>query len=459
MKRSIYYSNFKYNPIDPASNKDSLEIDDLYNVSVSNNAIASAISEEEILENFFNETEIVTIKTNNTELLKTIYEYIPYQFYNDVNQIYKTRLFVITNDNKLYELNLTTYTFELLYTFTVKPRIIFSNDLFYIFDSQNKCVTIDNNQVISIENLPNITSFVYDENNIYFSDETLPFHLFINNKCELKDLSSNLNIFSHIKTSIEDGEIYKIVNLKGKIYIITQYSILKYDSDNSMLYKQNNIETEIFRNSIKQIDDYILFYTLDGLYAFDGNDLKKLFANYLHFNKNANFIYFNQNIYVFSDNYPNFIFKYDLTNNYFLPLNFGQISNLYKVKSHSNYNLCVSIIDNNEFKNYSLFNKNISKINQYVKFKPTNFGSTSIKRIKNIHINSEGDFNIEITSNQSQIVLKISDLTTYDNLSLYGNYFTFNITSDSEFKLKSIMIDYEEIGEWNVFFWYKKTTK
>lgn len=447
MKKNIIFSNFKYNPIDPTSSKLSLEIDNLYNVDISNNIIISEISQKEVLDNLFNETDTIAIKANNTEILKTIYEYIPYQFFDDVNKIYKTRLFVITNDKKLYELNLSTYTFEFLYAFTVNPRIKFSNDLIYIFDYQNKCVTIDNNQVISIETLPNILSFVCDENHIYFSDESLPYHFFINNKCEIKDLNSNLNIYSYKKTSIEDGEIYKIINLKGKIFIVTQYSILRFDNDNGLLYKQNNIETEIFKNSITQIDDYILFYSLDGLYVFDGNDLKKLFSNYLHFNKNANFICFNQNMYVFSNNYPDFIYKYNLTNNCFLPLYLGQIIKPYKIKSHSNYNLCISVLDNNEIKNYSLFNENANYLKQYVSFKPTNFGSTSVKQIKNIHIDSEGCLSLEIKSNQSQMVLQVNNLATFDNLSLFGNYFTFNITSYTKFKLKSIMIDYEEIGE------------
>ena len=48
---------------------------------------------------------------------------------------------------------------------------------------------------------------------------------------DLRNISLNIEQYEQLKTNVSDGEVLKIVCIKNKIFIITRYSIYKYDEE------------------------------------------------------------------------------------------------------------------------------------------------------------------------------------------------------------------------------------
>lgn len=444
----ISFSNFKFNHSNINNDDKNLVIEDLYNINTNNGCIQSEINLNNIISELFNDDIANNIKSNNLEVLSTFVKIIPYEYFNENSLKTEVRLFGITNNYKLYELNKDTCIFEEKYLFEHIPKDILSENILYIFDINNKCVIVENENILSIENIPYIETFSSDFNYLYFTTNKNPSKILITEKCHLKNISTNLNQYSFLQTTIEDGPIYKIVNIKDNIYIITQYSILRLDNKNNILIKQNSLNLQIYKNSINQIDDYIIFYSTNGLYTFDGSDIKQIFPNCLNVDKSAIFICFNHNLYILSEFLKNIIYKYSLTDNQLSIINCESINNIYPIKTFSNYNICINQLITNNYKTNVLYSKlKPIQSNQYVKFKTTFLGTDKEKQIKNLHINCSGDFTLKISSNFTESHFNISNSTSLSNLLLNGTFFNFEIISNSYFKLNSILLCYDEIGD------------
>lgn len=447
--KSQFYSNFKYNPINNSDTFNNLIIDDLFNLSTKTGSIKSNALYSNLLECFFSKETADEIKANNPQILKQVLKIIPYEYFNESDFLFKTRVFALSDDNTLFELNLESKIFVQTYVFENNPNIIFSNNTLYFFDKNNKYVLIEDNNLVTVENLPCIKSFASDSTNLFFTTENFPNKIFQSEYCDLKTLSNNLEQYSTISTSLEDGDIENIFCLKDKLYIFTQYAILKFDSKTKTIQKQNNLNLFIYKNSIKQVDDNILFYTSDGLYLFDGIDVRQIFNNQLNISKNADFIYFNHKLYIFDALYENIIFKYNLSSNSFSKLKIDNLINLYIIKTRSCYSLAFCHKDDN-LNTISIFNdnqNNANTFNQYLVFKPTFLNTNTLKQINKIFVKSIGSFQIKITSELSSSSIDISKTNQIPTLSLNGTFFVVEIYSNSYFELDSILINYTEVGE------------
>ncbi len=446
--KSIYLSNFKYKQINNQDNYNNLVIENIQNVNLSQGIIQSLFSECDIIDILFNQERASIIKNLNNNCLNSFIRYIPYEYFDDnLNEI-KLRLFALSSNNNLYKLNNDSNIFEIQYSFNTIPKIILSKNTLYFFDSNDKCILVENENLISIENIPQIKSFASTITNLFFVLENQPHKLFIAEDCELKNISTNTEQYTQIAIPIEDGLIEGVFYLKGKVYIFSKYAIFKLDQENNYLIKQNKLNLSISKNSIKQIDDSIYFYSSNGFYCFDGMDIRQVFDNYLNLSKNAIFEYFNQNLYILDANYQEIIFKYDLTSEEFSKLKLKNLHNFYQIKNESNYYLALCKQTENNYSSSIIdFNNLNNTVNQVVKFKPISFNNSSLKNLSNLFTISNGDFQLKISSEFSSTTINISNETKSFKIDLTGTYFIFEINANSKFRLESIIINFSEVGE------------
>lgn len=444
-KKFQFYSNFKHRFNEKLDSFKDLVVDDLFNINLDNDFIESEYSNVNLFDYFYNETESNTIKLNNKDIIEKSLIITPYEFFDEIENIKTTRLFLLDISNQLFELNKDTALFEFKHSFSTKPRLIFSKNCLYYFDSNNTALVIENKNLPSVENIPHINSFTNDKTYLYFTVEDIPNKVFITELCELKNLSNHLEQYTTLSTTVEDGAVYKVLNLKNKIYIFTQYSILKLEEN--QLLKQNNFDLLIYKNSIKQIDDYIIFYSSDGLYLFDTIDINQVFDNCLNIDKNADFLYFNHKLYILSSNFENVVFKINLNNTSISKLKFQNLSSFYKIKNYSSY--CLSIKNNNQLEilNTPTISTEQNYPEQKIIFKPTFFNSNSLKQINNVFINSDGEFQLKVISDIANTTLNFSNSTKFISTAINGNYFIFEIFSKSKFSIKSILVNFVEIGD------------
>lgn len=441
--KNLFISNFKFNPIN--NKNDGLTIKEFYNISLKNGYIKSAIALQNSLYELFDKETAEQIENNNQEVLNTAKQIIPYEFFDELTNKYVLNLYSLNSEEKLYKLNNNTNIFELKYTFSNHPNLINSDNELYFF-SDNECVFISENSTLEILTLNEINSFTKDANSLYFTLKKSPQNLYITELIKLKEISNNVEQYSCFSINADEGEIYKIINIKEKIFVFTKYSIFKFDEDDNKLIKQNSLETEVYKNTIQVIDDMVLFYSSSGLIAFDGNDTSVLIDDYLQIDKNAKSLIFNQNLYIFSSNRKDFLFKYNLNDDYFSPIKLNDIENFYLMKTRSNYNICISKVENNIYKNITLFNEEFNQM-QMVEFNTTTFGSCNQKIIRNIYLKLNGTIKIKIESDLSSIELTITNSQVIKNISLQGTYFKFTILGSSNFSLENLMINYDEIGD------------
>lgn len=445
--KTILFSNFKYDYLNKNENINTLPIEEISNLKTDNGYIESELSTKELIYELFNENEISILKEQNSEIINNIIKFIPYEFFNENTNKINSRLFCITQENKLFELNFESLNFEEKYIFSDLKNDVIYNNILYLFDSENKCIVIENNNILTIENIPYINSFVSNDDNLYFSIDNIPNKFFISDCKNLKDISTNFEQYSTINIPIEYGMILKVTNVKNNIFIITQYAILKIDKTKNVVQKQNFINSLIFKNSIIQFDDSIFFYCENGLYIFDGTDIKQIFNNFLNLSKNAIFVNFNHKLYILSLDFKNIIYTYNINTNQISFIKINNIDNIYKINSYSNHFFCVCHKEENSFKTISLYSNNSNSLTQQLKSKPIFLDSNTLKQIQSLYINSTGEFELKISSDITSQIFSISNITQFKNLTLNGNYFIFEIYSSSKFKLNSIMITFGEIGE------------
>lgn len=440
-----YISNFKFSPTETTN--DNLQIDYFENINLNNGIISSEITQDDILLSFLSETKYNLVSENNSEIINKFIQIIPYEYFDNSNTITKFRLLAIDNEFNLYELSTTNYTFAQKHKFNEFPNIIESKSVLYFFDKSN-CAIIEENNLMQIESLPKILSFTEFENQLFFITSERPYNIYQCEETELKNLSNYLEQYQSYSLNFEDGYALNISVINNKLFVFSQYAIHKLDLENSKLLKQNEPKISIYPNTIERLDDEVVFYSSNGLYSFDGSDTEKLSSNFLNLEKSAKSLCFNQNYYIKSSVYDKFLYKFNFESKNFFPLKFDKLVNFGIIKTSKIYNLFVCNFTDETYKNITLYN-NSSKVShvQLVKFKPTLFGSTKLKQIENIHIKCEGEFTLKIKSNITEKCATISNSTSIKNLLISGNIFDIEITSTSFFKIKSILIEYFEVGE------------
>lgn len=443
--QTLLISNFKYNPKNSAN--DILQIDKFQNVNLNNGIVSSELQFGDIFKSFLNDENYETFKENNTEIISTITKIIPYEFFNETTNTLSTRIFAIANNFSLFELDFENEKFNLIQNFSSKPKTLFYKSTLHVYE-HNNCIIFNENNTTQLEDFPNIKCFTQFKKNILFVTEEKPYTIYISEANDLISLTGNFEQFDYIDIDFENGEICKIINLKNKIYIISSYSILKYDEDENSFALVNNLRLNVYPNTVEMVDDNIIFYTSNGLYKFDGNDIEMLSNNFLIIHKNAKSVCFNQKYYILASNIENFVFEFDFENNYFIPIKFYNIKDIYAISTSKLYNFCLCNYNKENYNNITLYNNSLPNFgSQKIIFKPTLFGSTKTKQIKNLFIKAEGNFKLNIKTNVTQTCVEVYDNSIFCNLAINGSIFEIDISSENYFKLYSIFIEYCEVGD------------
>ena len=212
----------------------------------------------------------------------------PYIRYDTLLNSYVPIVMVYCDDGNFYYgrvLGIDTSLTSLNVSFSDMPNCLTlrvnNKDCFFAF-GQGKIMMFDGTNVPTVytENVPNITSLAYyagrlfatvsgDENKLIFSDDLNP---------------TNWNISSFeggfIELTGERGRLKKVIEANNFLYIIREYGIsrlsgfgLQSDFSIKNLYLSTG---KLYYNSAILCGNVILVLCKDGIYYFNGSDMRKL---------------------------------------------------------------------------------------------------------------------------------------------------------------------------------------
>lgn len=120
------------------------------------------------------------------------------------------------------------------------------------------------------EHYGRIFASTYGEGNeVWFSDDYNPYNWNV-----------SLNEAGYIKFSDPLGKVLKVVSFNDYVYVFREYAIHRLtafgDQTNFEMVKVVELNERIYENSIAECRDKIMFMTSDGLYIFDGYNVKNV---------------------------------------------------------------------------------------------------------------------------------------------------------------------------------------
>ena len=439
--KTFLFSNFENKEASNSIINNNLKIKNLQNMKTSNGVITSWNNITSAFNIFFNEEQANIIQDSNKDIINKIVKLIPYEFFDQNKNDVILRLFVETEDNQLYELN-NNNTFEFKHQLSNKLLNIFIvKNTLYLFSKSNECIIVENNNEFIISYLPNIYSFCYTNENLYFVTKDNPFRVYITENIDLKNISLDLSQYKYIDTNFESGNIISLVCIENKAYIIHQYEISKIVANN-LLQRITNLTFDIFNNTVCTFNDCIAFFSSCGLFLFDGNNIENLLTNnFLAIKNNAKSFIFNDNFYIYSNDFQNYIFEINLHTSAYNKLYINDLVEFYKIRTLSHHNLFFTTSVENSYQNFSIGKSNQTFQNQFVEFNTTTFDSSLVKQLVNLKINAQGLYTLKITTDSNEYVFESSDTTSLFNLNISGTYFRFKFISNTNFNLNSIMCD------------------
>ena len=116
--------NFNNLKIDNSINKNTLSINSIYNLTVTNNNIAPAFNFSDLLSSFIKKEDLNTFILNNQSLIDNIIYATTYTFYDIDSSSNIERVFVVDKTHKLYELDFVNLIFNYLNIQTTNEDLI-----------------------------------------------------------------------------------------------------------------------------------------------------------------------------------------------------------------------------------------------------------------------------------------------------------------------------------------------
>ncbi len=446
------YSNFKTKFLKESVSKNSLTINNIYNLTTQNNIIEPICDFSNFLDECLDNETLNTLKLNYSSIFYNLFKVCVYEFHDSMLNLTTKRIFIIDTNYMLYEIDISSKTLtDYNFQFSSKPNILIKNNRLYIYSYNDlflmvkedsfPIVITDVINLVSIEDFNNLTIFNCIENK---------FSIYCTEKTELVNLESNINNYNEIKLSPENGEVFKIVIYKNNLFVIQKYAISKIiiSDDDYQIQQLCNIKSSIDANTIELIDDYIVFLTSNGLYIFDGNDSKQIFKNettkLIHLNNKS--VTYNNKYYLLADYFINNIsekvlLEFDIENENCVFYKAGNFEDIYLIQTLSTYKLITLIHDEDDvFHTKFLNNKSITQNRKYIKFNKLTFDETPVKVLSEIKIISYGKFYITISSEIQSSTFEINGLSYIKNIGIKGQAFEIEIFSDSTFEIESIYL-------------------
>lgn len=432
--------------------KSTLTIKDIYNLKTDNNIIEPVCKFSNIFELFFEYPTINAIKNKFHSVMSNILKVYLYEYYDeDSNELIK-RIFIIDKNYRLYEVDgenqtLIDYNFK----FEKMPIDFNINNKLYLCSNNDLSLLIsNNNSPIVLTDIVNFKSIINFDSYTIFNCAEKKFSIFYTESAELENLESTLTSYNEINLLQSNGELEKIILYKNNIFAIQKYAISKIiiDEDGYQIQNLCSIKSAIDANTIELIDDYVVFLTSNGLYIFDGNDIKQIFKNYtinlIHSNNKSvafNNKYYLKTHYYIDDIKESVILEFDIENNQCNFYKIGELIDIYCFQNISQYRLIAIYESSNDTTSAMYFNDNfLNTMPKRIEFNRLTFDDTPIKVLNELKILSYGTFYVTISSEIQSSIFKIEGVSYIKNIGIKGQAFSIKIESNSNFKIQSIYI-------------------
>ena len=449
-KNNFIFSNFNK----PLSNKISTNelIPSMHiNIDLNHNYITSANSFDYLLANLFTKEEYDFVKLNHGEILKNLIDVQIYEYFEEVSGNNKRRFFFLDKELNLLEYINKSFIYLTDVKFKSKPKVIIHNNIIHFYDANTLCYVDGSSSPIISTTSCHVTSCVNVRNILYFSIANDKHNIYISPNENLANLYYDTSLYLKTPINKNFGEPLKIVNIKHKVYIFQKYGIFYIDSSNDYtLINVCDINCKILKNTISSNESYIYFATTNGIYIFDGNDVKKIYSNISNIvmldDSNIGLSY-NNHYYLKTntkDNGLDVIVKID-TDDSPIFYNIGKLSNIYLIKTNSFYNL-IAVTSDYKFLCYGSHNCFNEK---YIKFNKLTFNTPSLKHVTSIKVLCSGKFTIKISSETSSKTLLIENNTLISNIDIPGYVYDIEINTNDFFKIECIMFDVNIIEDIN----------
>ena len=440
MSKEKFYLFSKFSN-DESKLANELKIIDSKNIKFDSNGVSSWSKFIDVFDYLFSNEKSLEIKDLNIDIINKTTKIIPYEYFDDENKKFNFRLFLITSNFELFELNFDSNLFENKHEFLNENINIFQceNELYFL--SQNgDYLLVENSDEIVTSCMPNISKFCYSNDRLFFVTFSEPFKVYNAEKTSLKNLSIDLTKYDYFEIKYESGNIISIDYILNKIFITCSYEILRLNLEENNISLVQKLSTIILKNSVKVFNDNLIFSTKNHLYLFDGNSIKQLGQFKYSINKNnAIFILFNEKYYIFTRDNASFIVEFDLIDFRQNLISVNNVESVYDFKSLSFYNLifCLFVGDLN-YQNITLCEDGTIENETQILFENLSFDSLFLKAINRLKIDAIGGYDFIIKTERESYSFSGMNSTLLENINICGTHFSFEIKSSTNFLLKSI---------------------
>jgi len=436
--------------------KNSLICNNFYNVSFSNGIIDSNLNTCDFMKNFLNETQYENFTNQYGSLYANISQFIPYQYFDESGNL-KLKMFAIDKNNSINEYDADECKLTNLNTvLSNKPKIVYHNDSVYLLDGTSTVYIISNSQNLAFyENTKKVSYVKFYRNQTYYMLSDNPNTIYIATDVDFEKLLTTEPATETLSIDVNYGSFQDLIICDDYIYIIQDYGIAKIQkSKDETYFTYFKTHTKIISGTAKSINNLILFYSTSGLYKFDGNKITPLFVDLFNkCNKQGIAETFNNKYYLATQMNANnelidCLIEIDIINDVYVVFLVGKVCSLESVVLKNIYSLIITTCDDGFYNSLSIGSSSGDfACKKYVEFNPVFLDSHDEKSIVKLNIFAEGEFRFEIISNNGDSVsYNISNKFSASNISLFGQYFKFEISSISNFKIYSIYLEYQTIN-------------
>jgi hypothetical protein len=452
-KKYYFFSDFDLKLEPPCIKQDELSIESISNLTTENKVIEPLNEFSSLLVKILGKEQYSKAISENQEIVNSLIFVHVFEFFDQTKDEKDYRIIAISNQFLLYEFDFDSSTFvsdEI--SFSKMPDFFTYNNKLYANDHSGTFIVFEENSFpLIVTSMPMIKKVINFKNLIVFLTDNNPYNVYYAvDKSELENLTTNLDYFSTLNVDSSNGEIIDILVFKNELYVIQDYAILRFVNNTALskLCSFCSINAKIVSKTIQSNDDYLIFMTSDGLYIFDGNDIKKIFCDETKTISGMPFkaVTFNNKYYLLlksnfsGENSCSNLVEFDIQNSKCNIFNLNKIDDMFVLKSSKFYMLNIIKCLENQEKMFTLDKNIISTSEKHIKFNPMAFNNSYEKVLSHLKISGIGNYKISIKTDMGDFSFKCSGNLDIKNIGLKGNVFQIEISSYEEFRINSILI-------------------
>ena len=444
--------NSKFEPL--TTQKDKLSISSIYNLNTNSGLIEPTENFTPFFQQFFGEFFDAFFLLNADILNQIIYVDVYSYFDNESNKLVE-RLFLIDSNFELFELNENYKFVSTNINFETQPTFFKANGKLYIFSKEHFIVVQKSFLPMQVLSMPKIKNIVIVDSFVVFSVFNDPTSVFYIHNTDIENLTIALDLCPKIQIREEYGAVVDLIIYKNNLFIIQEFAITKITQTSGKITTTQNcyICSKIIENSVQCLDDYVVFLTSSGLFLFDGNDTKEIFAEYTKHTQNniISSVAFNNKYYLntklFCERYyENILLEFDIEHDYCLVYKVGNIQSIYKIQSLNNYHL-ITIVKNDKYEVLTLNKNTPNKYLKSIKFNKITFNNHLQKQITKMKILASGSYTLKIKSDQDEVSLNLVGNSEINLSNIKGFFFEFEIESTKSFLIYAILCCVKPLGD------------